>query len=106
MSCTRSSRPRSRSPSSRAASRPGWSPRPDPDPHTHDRGPAMLTSQTTIEIDRPSRYLVQLCRHAAAMGKTGGGHRPRNHAGGTALARGDLQVHAENDETHGVITIT
>ncbi|WP_433187647.1 DUF2218 domain-containing protein [Actinoallomurus sp. CA-150999] len=65
----------------------------------------MLTSEITLQIDRPSRYLVQLCRHAAAMGKTRGGHRPRPHATGAALARGDLRVHAEHSDTHGVITI-
>ncbi|MEV0399667.1 DUF2218 domain-containing protein [Actinoallomurus sp. NPDC050550] len=65
----------------------------------------MLTSEIALQIDRPSRYLVQLCRHAAAMGETRGGHRPRPHATGAALARGDLRVHAEHSDTHGVITI-
>ncbi|WP_345430450.1 DUF2218 domain-containing protein [Actinoallomurus vinaceus] len=65
----------------------------------------MLTSETALHIDRPSRYLVQLCRHAEAMGKTGGGHRPCPHAATAALARGDLRVHAEYSDTHGVITI-
>ena len=63
----------------------------------------MLTSETTIETDRPYRYLVQLCRHAAAMGRTSGGHR--SHVGGGALARGELRVSAEHTDTRGLITI-
>jgi hypothetical protein len=66
----------------------------------------MPTSQTTIKTDRPERYLIQLCKHAAAMGKTRGGHRPRNHSTGVALASGDIQVHAEYTEERGVVTIT
>jgi hypothetical protein len=65
----------------------------------------MPTSQATIKTDRPERYLIQLCKHAAAMGRTRGGHRPRNHATGVALAGGDVQVHAEYTENRGVITI-
>ncbi|MFL6072553.1 MAG: DUF2218 domain-containing protein [Mycobacteriales bacterium] len=65
----------------------------------------MLACETTIEIDRPGRYLAQLCRHAAAMGATGGGHRPRAHATAAALTRGDVQVHAEYSDTHGLITL-
>ncbi|MFI5891144.1 DUF2218 domain-containing protein [Actinoplanes sp. NPDC051513] len=66
----------------------------------------MLTCETTIDIDRPSRYLTQLCRHATAMGATGGGHRPRNHATGAALARGELQIRADCSDTDGTITIS
>ena len=65
----------------------------------------MFTSESVIPLDRPSRYLTQLCKHAAAMGATGGGHRPRNHAVSGALARGELQVTATCTDTHGVITI-
>ena len=65
----------------------------------------MLTCETRIETDRPGRYLVQLCRHAAAMGKTRGGHWPRKHADGAEPARGEPHVHAEHTDTRGVITI-
>ena len=73
----------------------------------------MPTSQATIETDRPGRYLAQLCRHAAAMGETGGGHRPRLHGGhrrrvqgaGTAPASAELRVSAEWSDTHGIVTL-
>jgi hypothetical protein len=54
-----------------------------------------------VETERPSRYLVQFCKHAAAMG--GGGHSPRTHLHGGA-ARRDVQVQAEWSDTHGTIT--
>ena len=63
----------------------------------------MLTSETTIRIDRPGRYLVQFCRHAAAMGRTGS-HGPRAHAARDAGV--ELKVHAEYTETRGVVTIS
>lgn len=66
----------------------------------------MLTSEATVTVDRPGRYLAQFCRHAAAMGRTGGGHRSPGHAGRAALARGELQIHSEHTETHGVVTIS
>jgi hypothetical protein len=65
----------------------------------------MLTVEAQIETERASRYLVQLCRHAAAMAG-GRGHRFRNHAGGHARARREVQVHAEWSETHGTISFT
>lgn len=39
----------------------------------------MLIAEAQIETERPSRYLVQLCRHAENMGRHGGPmlHRPR-----------------------------
>ena len=55
----------------------------------------MPTSETVLRTERPQRYLVQLCRHAAAMGKTGGGHGPHTP---------DLHVDAEYSESHGVVT--
>lgn len=63
----------------------------------------MPNSQALIDTDRPGRYLVQLCRHAAAMGG-GRGHRLRIHVGGGALARSEVQVHAEWSDTHGCVT--
>ena len=62
----------------------------------------MLSTEALIETDRPSRYLIQLCEHAAAMAGTRG-HRPRMHAGGGSPAHRDVQVHAEWSDTDGCI---
>jgi hypothetical protein len=51
---------------------------------------------------RASRYLVQFCRHAAAMGGPRG-HRFRPHAGSPA-ARGDVAVHCEWTDRRGAVT--
>jgi hypothetical protein len=63
----------------------------------------MLTSEAQIETERPSRYLVQLCRHAFGMNRMPG-HRPRKHAGGDSLPLGEVQLEAEWSDTHGVIS--
>lgn len=60
----------------------------------------MPTAEAHIETDRPSRYLVHLCKHASAMGG-GHGHRIRMH--GKGAARGDVRVKAEWSDTRGVI---
>jgi uncharacterized protein len=65
----------------------------------------MLTSEAQIETERPSRYLVQLCRHAAGMNRMRG-HWPRKHAGGDSLPLGEVQLRAEWSETHGVIGLS
>jgi hypothetical protein len=62
----------------------------------------MLRAETQIDTERPGRYLVQLCRHAATMGSTRG-HRFRAHASGDPQAHRNVQVHAEWSETHGSI---
>ncbi len=64
----------------------------------------MLTAVAQIETERPSRYLVQLCQHAAAMAGKGAGHRPRMHAGRNPAAQRDVQVHAEWSEADGSIS--
>ena len=56
-----------------------------------------------IETDRASRYLVQFCKHAAAMGN--GGHTPRMHLHAT-MARRDVQVTAAWTDTAGTVTFT
>ncbi|MDQ6921436.1 MAG: DUF2218 domain-containing protein [Candidatus Dormibacteraeota bacterium] len=41
----------------------------------------MLAAEANVQTEHPSRYLVQLCKHASKMG----GHlrhRPRSHSGG------------------------
>jgi len=63
----------------------------------------MLAVEAQIETERPSRYLVQFCKHAASMG--GGHHGPRTHLG-NALARREVQVHADWSDTHGVVNFT
>jgi hypothetical protein len=63
----------------------------------------MLTAEARIDTERPSRYLVQVCQHAA---KIGGSHEHRrfSYAQGEAVGRSDLQVRAEWSETNGTLT--
>lgn len=63
----------------------------------------MPSSQAQVQTDRASRYLVQLCKHASAMG--GGGHGPRVHLQGS-MARRDVQVAADWSDTSGTVTFT
>jgi ubiquinone/menaquinone biosynthesis C-methylase UbiE len=65
---------------------------------------AMLTLEATIETERPDRYLVRFCKHAASMGRSHS-HGPRVHLG-AMLARGEVQVRAEYSETHGTVTFS
>lgn len=62
----------------------------------------MLTAEARIETERPGRYLIQLGKHAAAMGGSRG-HQLRLHAGGGAPAAREVQVHAEWSGTEGCI---
>ena len=64
----------------------------------------MPTIETTVHTERAGRYLAQFCKHATAMGGTGG-HRPGLHLHGRPVHR-DVQAHAEWSETHGVVTFT
>jgi hypothetical protein len=52
----------------------------------------MPTSQATIEIDRPGRYLAQLCSHAAAMGRTVSGKAARASVVGRPCRRASGKV--------------
>jgi hypothetical protein len=63
----------------------------------------MPILQAQIQTERASRYLVQFCKHAAAMG--GGRHTPRMHLHGT-MTRGHVQVSAEWSDTSGTVTFT
>jgi hypothetical protein len=66
----------------------------------------MPTTEARIETERPSRYLVQLCKHAAAMGSGAGdgpGHSPRVHLR-NMLTRREVGVRAEWSDAEGVIT--
>jgi len=64
---------------------------------------AMLAVEAQIQTERPNRYLAQFCKHAASMG--GGRHGSRMHLG-NALARREVQVHADWSDTHGIVTFT
>jgi hypothetical protein len=59
-------------------------------------------AEARIDTDRPSRYLVQFCKHAAAMG-SGRGHQLRAHAEGVS-ATGSVTVRAEWSDTSGTVT--
>jgi hypothetical protein len=61
----------------------------------------MPILQAQIQTERASRYLVQFCKHAAAMGR--GGHTPRMHLH-TPMVRGEVQVAAEWSDTSGTVT--
>jgi hypothetical protein len=63
----------------------------------------MPTIEAQIKTTRPSRYLVQICTHAASIGS--GQHGPGMHLG-DALARRDVQVDADWSDTRGVVTFT
>ena len=63
----------------------------------------MPILEAQIETERASRYLVQFCKHAAAMGS--GGHSPRMHLHGT-VARREVQVAAQWSDTRGTVTFT
>jgi hypothetical protein len=61
----------------------------------------MPTLQAQIQTERASRYLVQLCKHAAAMGS--GGHTARMHLH-APIARREVQVAADWSDTTGTVT--
>jgi len=63
----------------------------------------MLTSEAHVETERPSRYLVQLCRHISQMGRPLG-HRPRAH-GGDTQSPPEVQ-HIEWTETYGTARLS
>jgi hypothetical protein len=64
----------------------------------------MPSLRAQIQTERPSRYLVQFCKHAAAIGGVSG-HRPRMHLGRTSAGR-QVQVRAEWSDSHGVVTFS
>ena len=80
---------------------PDRSPNPGDDAGNHATPMRMIEAR--IATTRPSRYLVQICTHAASMGR--GHHGLRMHFG-DALARREVQVDADWSDTRGVITFT
>jgi hypothetical protein len=63
----------------------------------------MPTLRAQIQTEQASRYLVQFCKHAAAMGN--GRHGPRMHLRG-GMASGEVRVAAEWSDTSGTVTFT
>jgi hypothetical protein len=73
----------------------------------------MLTAEASVETERPSRYLGQLCRHFNQKGRhlLGG---LRAHLSGDAQPRADLRARIETirnsridvewSETHGIVS--
>ncbi|SEP53316.1 DUF2218 domain-containing protein [Amycolatopsis saalfeldensis] len=59
----------------------------------------MPTAEARVQTDRPSRYLVQLCRHANQMR-----HRPRSHDGENPHTPPEIQ-HAEWSDTDGTVQL-
>ena len=74
-----------------------------PYPGAGDDAPPKPTIEARITTTHPSRYLVQICTHAASMGR--GHHGARMHLG-DALARREMQVDADWSDTRGVISFT
>ncbi|QUW85495.1 DUF2218 domain-containing protein (plasmid) [Streptomyces mirabilis] len=69
----------------------------------------MRTAEARVETERPSRYLVQLCKHFDNKGRQLG-HRPRAHNGGDAQALREMQAVAaqaqvEWSETRGTVSL-
>ncbi|MFC7260048.1 DUF2218 domain-containing protein [Streptomyces lutosisoli] len=69
----------------------------------------MLTAEARVETDRPSRYLVQLCKHFDNKGRHLG-HRPRGHIGEDARALQETravaaQAQVEWSETRGSVRL-
>lgn len=73
----------------------------------------MPSAEARVPTDRPSRYLLQLCKHFSNKGRHLG-HRARSHDGADATPppgthmpaefRPD-QIHVEWTDTHGVLTL-
>jgi hypothetical protein len=61
----------------------------------------MLTAEAHVKTDQPSRYLIQLCKHASGMGSHLS-HTPRLHADGQAPPRVE-QV--EWSDTDGIVRL-
>ena len=61
----------------------------------------MLTADARIETPNASRYLDQLCKHAAAIGA--GRHGPRMHLG-HELARSEVHVHVDRNDAHATLS--
>jgi hypothetical protein len=69
----------------------------------------MPIAEARVETERPSRYLVQLCKHFDNRGRHLD-HRPRGHKGGDARALREMravaaQAQVEWSETRGTVRL-
>ncbi|PWI05930.1 hypothetical protein DIZ27_36175 [Streptomyces sp. NWU339] len=69
----------------------------------------MLSAEARVSTDRPSRYLIQLCRHFSRTGRHLG-HRPRAHLGGDAQTLSAMravaaQARVDWFETEGSVSL-
>ncbi|GGN79561.1 hypothetical protein GCM10011579_064170 [Streptomyces albiflavescens] len=73
----------------------------------------MPIAEARVPTNRPSRYLVQLCKHFSNKGRHLG-HRARSHNGGDAVPPAGMhmppdlkpdQIHVEWSETQGVLSL-
>jgi hypothetical protein len=60
----------------------------------------MLTAEARIQAERPSRYLVQLCRHASSIN-----HKILSRHAGQVRARPEVR-HVEWTDTDGTLTFS
>ncbi|MGI5451776.1 DUF2218 domain-containing protein [Streptomyces sp. CA-249302] len=68
----------------------------------------MFTAEAHVETERPSRYLVQLCKHFDNKGRHLGGHRPRNHGTGDPQPSTEVrpdQIHVEWTDSQGTVRL-
>lgn len=63
----------------------------------------MPLAQVHVATERPSRYLVQLCRHISQMGRQSGHRPPSLHGGGKHIPPEVL--HVEWSDTHGAVRL-
>ena len=61
----------------------------------------MLTAEATVETERPSRYLIQLCRHAGQMKQHLRLRQRTDNEGDTPPA----VQHVEWSDTYGVVRL-
>ncbi len=63
----------------------------------------MPSIEARITLDRPDRYLGQLCQHASVMNSKSG-HRLQRHSHAQLAEDATLTVHAECTDDAGVLT--
>jgi hypothetical protein len=63
----------------------------------------MPASEARIDTDRPSRYLIQFCRHANAIGSVEPQRLPMHGDGTEALQH--VTVRAEWSDTEGTVSL-
>ena len=69
-----------------------------------EKGKRMLTAEANIEAENPSRFLVQLCRHARNMDHKMINLRSRHGRADAARARPEV-LHVEWSDTEGILRL-